>query len=451
MIQPMENARPHDDIETLPGAAIIGAGPAGLAAAEALAGAGHAVTLFDQMPSMGRKFLMAGKSGLNITHSEPVDLFLTRFAPADDTLLRAIRGFDNSAIIDWMHALGTQSFTGSSGRVFPITMKASPLLRAWLGALGARGVHHRTSWRWTGFGPGDPARHTAAPRPDGPAGTGGTLTFDTPGGTRTIRAGAIVFACGGKSWPRLGSDGLWADYFRAATLPVEPFRPSNCGFTVNWSAVMADHAGAPIKPARITAPDGISVRGECVISRHGIEGGAIYTLSRALRTAIEQSGAAMAEIDLAPDWTTDDLAQKLHAAMTQGRKRPSFGNVLRRVLNFDAARRALFFEVAPTDARDNPARAAASLKSLSLRLTAPFPMAGAISTAGGVAFSALDERLMLRARPGYFCAGEMLAFDAPTGGYLLTAALATGRLAGMGASDWLTAGKRNVIRTQAAH
>ena len=415
------------DTETLAGIAIIGAGPAGLAAAEVLLARGVRVTLFDAMPSVGRKFLMAGKSGLNITHAEEPAHFLTRYGPPDPRLLAAIRTFDNRAVAAWVESLGVPIFTGSSGRVFPRAMKASPLLRAWLAALDDGGADIRQRWRWRGWT------------------QDGACHFDTPDGERAVRAQATIFALGGASWRRLGSDGAWAGPFRDAGIALEPFSASNCGFTVDWSPAMAARAGAAVKPVRLTAPDGTTSRGEFVLTRTGIESGGVYALSAPLRAALQHGDGAQLTVDLAPDVTVEALAARLDRAP----KGQSRANTLRKAARLDAPKRALFFECASgLERTGNPDPAAkingtpalaARIKSLPLRIIGISDMDGAISTAGGVAFRALDERFMLHGRPGTFCAGEMIAWDAPTGGYLLTACLATGRAAGNGAADYLAA------------
>ncbi|QPM91595.1 TIGR03862 family flavoprotein [Pseudooceanicola algae] len=383
-------------------ALVIGGGPAGLMAAGALARGGHAVTLVEQMPTMGRKVLMAGKSGLNLTRDEDLESFLSAYEEAAPQLRPALQGFGPEAVQDWARDLGETLFTGSTGRVFPVGMKASPLLRAWLTRLAGQGVTLRTRWRWTGW---DAA---------------GAACFQTPEGVQSIAAEATVLACGGASWPRLGSDAAWAGW-----LPVVPFRPANCGFRRRWSDHMTPHFGAPIKSVALRAGNRVT-RGECVLTRDGIEGGAIYTLSRALR-----DGAPLL-IDLAPDLSVQDIARRLAA----GRPGESLSNRLRKALKLDPVKRALINELArplPTD----PLALAERVKALPLPLEGAQDMARAISTAGGVPFEALTEGLMLRARPGVFAAGEMLDWEAPTGGYLLTACLATGLWAGRHAAEYL--------------
>ncbi|MCX7684661.1 MAG: TIGR03862 family flavoprotein [Acetobacteraceae bacterium] len=400
---------PGDDRR--PRIAVIGAGPAGLAAAEAAAGGGAAVTVFDRMPSPARKFLLAGRGGLNLTHSEPLERFLSRYADADPRLLDAVRAFPPGAVARWCEGLGQPVFTGSSGRVFPVAMKASPLLRAWLARLGALGVVLRTRHRWTGFAPG--------------AARGVALAFDTPDGAVTVHADAAVLALGGASWPRLGSDAAWV-----AALPgvaVTPFVASNCGVRIAWSdAFRARFAGRPLKRIAL-ACGGRRVRGEAVITDSGLEGGAVYALSAPIRAALAARGEAALTLDLRPDLAEAALAARLDGP----RGARSLANHLRVAGGLPPVAAALLRE-APGDGRPLSAR----VKALPLRVTGLAGLDRAISSAGGVAWEALDGRFMLRAHPGVFAAGEMLGFDAPTGGYLLTACLATGRAAAAGALAW---------------
>ena len=375
--------------------AVIGAGPAGLMAAETLAAAGLVVDVYDRMPSPGRKFLLAGRGGLNLTHSEPLPAFLTRYdTPA---VAPAIAAFPPAAMMEWARGLGQDVFTGSSGRVFPVAFKATPLLRAWLRRLDARGVRLHTGARWTGW---DDA---------------GALTFD---GRAPVYADATVLALGGASWPRLGSDGGWVDALRRAGVAVDPLRPANCGFDHAWSAPFAARwAGHPLHRVRATIGPH-SAMGEAMLTAGGIEGGVIYALSSAIRAALDRDGVATLLLDLRPDLDAGTVAQRL------GGTGLSAANALRRA-GLDRAASALVREVG-----DGPL--SPRVKALPLRLTGTAPMARAISSAGGVRFDALDPALMLHARPGVFVAGEMLDWDAPTGGYLLQAAFATGRLAASG-------------------
>ncbi|MDJ0391512.1 TIGR03862 family flavoprotein [Roseomonas sp. E05] len=392
-------------------AAILGGGPAGLMAAETIAAAGHRVVVFDRMPSLGRKLLMAGRGGLNLTHSEPLPAFLRRYGAAEAELAPHIAAFPPDALREWCEALGQETFTGSSGRVFPRAMKASPLLRAWLERLRGLGVEIRTRHAWHGFG------------------AEGALRFAAPQGEVTHRPGATVLALGGASWPRLGADGSWAGSLPG--LLVAPIRPSNCGFRIAWSPVFrARFAGAPLKRIAL-AFEGRTIRGEAVISAEGIEGGAVYALSAPLRDAIAERGEAVAILDLRPDLAADEVARRL-AAPRRGQSLSSF---LRKVLALPPVSIGLLQEALHGGA---PADTLPSLvKALPLRLLAPLGLDRAISSAGGLALAELDAGLMLRGHPGLFAAGEMLDWEAPTGGYLLQACFATGRAAGRGAAAWL--------------
>lgn len=394
----MPDPVPAEEIPAL----VIGAGPAGLMAAETIAGAGHRVLVAEAKPSVGRKFLMAGKSGLNLTKDLPADAFAAGYRAGGDWLAPLIAGFGPAEVRAWADALGADCFTGSSGLVFPRAMKASPLLRAWLARLAGQGVTIATRWRWQGW-------------------QDGAAIFDTPAGPRAIRAKVTVLALGGGSWARLGSDGAWVPVLRAEGIPVAPFRPSNIGFLRDWSPHMARHLGTPVKPVGLSAGTR-SVRGEFVLTARGVEGGGIYALADLLR-----DGAPLT-LDLLPDRPVEDVTARL----ARPRGKASLANHLRRSLGLSPAKIALLRELARGDLTD-PAATAAALKALPLPLTGPRPLDEAISTAGGVMREGLDETLMLRARPGTFVAGEMLDWDAPTGGYLLTACLATGRCAGLGA------------------
>ena len=383
--------------------AVIGGGPAGLAAAEHLATAGHPVIIYDRMPSLGRKFLYAGRGGLNITHSEPYARLLTRYGPATPHLRPALDAFPPGALQAWCASLGEPTFTGSSGRVFPRSFKATPLLRAWLRRLAALGVTTRLNHRWTGWD------------------QDGALAFMTPNGPTTCAASATILAVGGASWPRLGSDGAWTAALASET-PITPLRPANMGFRRAWSDVFrARFAGHPLK--RIAASIGThSTRGEALITRDGIEGGAIYALAAPLRDAIAAIGQATLTLDLRPDLDTATLARRLG------------GSALSRS---NALRRAGLSDVAAALVRElNLPATAASIKSLTLTLDAPQGLDRAISTAGGVPLDALQGH-MLPSRPGTFLAGEMLDWEAPTGGYLLQACFSTGRAAAAQALTWL--------------
>ncbi len=398
---------------------VVGAGPAGLMAAEVLARGGAAVTVFDHMPSPARKLLIAGRGGLNLTHAEPLEVFLTRYGPSSPALEPILRRFPPAALTAWAEGLGQAVFTGSSGRVFPVAMKASPLLRAWLARLAALGVVLRPRHRWRGFA------------------AEGALAFDTPEGPRRIAPAATVLALGGASWPRLGADGAWPALLEGVA--VAPLRPANCGFLVAppWSARLRARAeGAALKRIALSFR-GATVRGEAVLTAAGVEGGAVYALSAALREAIAAEGAATALLDLRPD-----LAPAALAARLDGPGALSAANRLRRA-GLSPAGAALVQEARVHEARvGGDARSlSAIVNALPLRLVAPAPIARAISSAGGVALPELDARLMLRRRPGVFCCGEMLDWEAPTGGYLLQACFATGVAAAEGALAWLAGGR----------
>jgi uncharacterized flavoprotein (TIGR03862 family) len=399
--------------------AIIGAGPAGLMAAETLAQSGIGVAVFDAMPSVGRKFLMAGRGGLNLTHSEPLDAFLTRYREATPKLASAIESFPPERLRAWCEALGQPTFVGSSGRIFPKALKASPLLRAWLRRLDATGVSFSMRHRWNGWD------------------DSGRLSFQTPDGQRVIAADATVLALGGASWPRLGSDGSWTETLRARGASISPLKPSNCGFTVNWSDIFRERfEGEPLKGITL-AFGGRNVRGEAVITRAGIEGGAVYALSAELREAILTSGQATLQVALRPDIATGDLVKRLSAS----RGKQSFSNWLRKAAQMSPVAIGLLQEVAHASpvslASLSAERLAELINALPLQLSGIAPIARAISSAGGISFDGLDTGFMLRRLPGVFAAGEMLDWEAPTGGYLLQACFATGFAAGRGALGWL--------------
>lgn len=391
-----------------PFALVIGAGPAGLMAADRLLRAGHRVVVAESKPSPARKFLMAGKSGLNLTKHEPFDTFVSAYAEAAPWLHPALRAFGPDQVEEWARSLGQHLFIGSSERVFPRTMKASPLLRAWLADMTRRGLDLRPRWRWVGL-------------------QDGHFAFDTPLGSRSLSPAATVLALGGASWPRLGSTGDWASILAAHGVELAPFKPANMGFMVAWSAHMTPHFGAPLKSIALIAGSQ-RIRGEAVITERGLEGGGVYSVSRALREG------ALLSIDLFPDHTESELVARL----ARQSRRETSTNALRKALGLTGARLALFMECARPIPGDAAARARL-LKSLPIPLSGPQPLCEAISTAGGIARSATDPSFMLRALPGVFAAGEMLDWEAPTGGYLLTACLATGRAAGQGAAHWLAA------------
>lgn len=394
--------------------AIIGGGPAGLMAAEVVAAGGVRVDLYDAMPSVGRKFLLAGKGGLNLTHAEPLDAFLSRYGTRRGRIAPLLKAFGPDALREWARGLGIETFIGSSGRVFPAGMKAAPLLRAWLHRLRASGAHFHVRHRWLGW------NHD------------GSLRFSTPRGEVSGRADAVVLALGGASWPRLGSDGAWVPLLTGRGVAVAPLRPANCGFDTGWSEPFRNRfAGTPVKS--VTASfDGRSQPGELIVTETGVEGGLIYSLAAPLRDEIEARGSAVLQLDLAPDRSLDRLVGEL----SHPRGRRSMSGHIQSRTGLKGAKVGLLREVAAAEF-DDPARLAAAIKSLPLTLIAARPIAEAISSAGGVAFEALDQRLMIRALPGIFCAGEMLDWEAPTGGYLLTACFATGRAAGAGAVAWL--------------
>jgi uncharacterized flavoprotein (TIGR03862 family) len=394
--------------------AIVGGGPAGLMAAEALSLSGHTVTVYDGMPTFGRKFLLAGKSGLNITHSEDYQHFATRFGTASDHLRKALDAFTPEEVRTWASGLGTETFTGTSGRVFPTVMKASPLLRAWLRRLEAQGVRLMTRHRWTGFAD------------DG-------LVFGTPDGPITVQGDATLLALGGASWPRLGADGSWIPLLRNRGVEIADLQPANCGFDVEWSGVFKDRfAGAPLKSITTTSDAG-TFPGEFVISRHGIEGSLVYAHSSALRDSLMQQAHATLLVDLAPGRSVERLAKDL----ARQDAKISLSNRLRKGAGLEGVKAALVRELGSQAILNDAAQLAGLIKTLPIPVVRPRPIAEAISSAGGIRLNALDERYMLKALPGLFAAGEMLDWEAPTGGYLLTACFATGRAAAAGINEWL--------------
>lgn len=403
--------------------AVIGGGPAGLMAAEVLAQGGVAVDLYDAMPSVGRKFLLAGVGGMNITHAEPFEDFLQRYGARESDVRPWLEAFHAGALREWVHGLGIGTFVGSSGRVFPTDMKAAPLLRAWLHRLREAGVVFHKRHRFTGW------------RDDG------ALRFCTPEGDIQLSADAVVLALGGGSWSRLGSDGAWMPWLQARGVATQALQASNCGFDIAWSDVMRQRfAGAPLKSVVASCLDGKGGRlqreGECVVSATGLEGSLVYALSATLREQVRQQGQAMLWLDLSPHRSESALQQAL--ARPHGKE--SQANHWRKAAGIEGVKAALLREVLTRAELADPATLAAAIKHLPLRLVGTRPLDEAISTAGGVDFSALDPQLMLKALPGIFCAGEMLDWEAPTGGYLLTACFASGRVAGQGALHWLQSG-----------
>jgi uncharacterized flavoprotein (TIGR03862 family) len=396
--------------EALP-CVVVGAGPAGLMAAEAMARAGRRVIVYDASASPARKFLLAGRGGLNLTHSEPLETFMTRYSAAAGRLRPAIEAFTPQALRDWAASLGEETFVGTSGRVFPKSFKATPLLRAWLRRLGDLDVALRLRCRFTGF--------------DGE----GALRFAGPAGNKSVKPSVAVFALGGASWPRLGADGGWVGAFRAAGIEVAPLRPANCGFVALWSPRIREaFAGAPLKGIALMHGDG-RVRGEAVVTAEGIEGGAVYALSAALREAIAAEGFATLAIDFKPDVGEAALAARLIRKPGQ-----SISTYLRKAAGLSPVAVALLREAGPLP--EGVEALSRRIKRCELRLVAPAPIARAISTAGGVKWSGIDADFMLTKRPGVFVAGEMIDWEAPTGGYLLQACFATGAAAGRAAARW---------------
>jgi uncharacterized flavoprotein (TIGR03862 family) len=406
-----------------PSAAVIGGGPAGLMAAETLARSGVAVTVYEHMPSIGRKLLLAGRAGLNITHSEPIDTLVSRYGTAADRLEPAIRAFTPRDVRAWCASLGETTFVGSTGRVFPASFRATPLLRAWLVRLAELGVTMRPRHRWLGWA------ETSDGRADPSA-----STFSRPDATNIeVTSDATVFALGGASWPRVGSDGGWVDVFRRAGVAVNDLRPSNVGVRIRWSQHFADRfAGVPLKNVAVSV-GGTAIRGDAMITSHGLEGGPIYSHSGAIRQAVDRDGRCIVDLDLQPDLTADQLIDRF----AKGRAKDSTATFLHRTIGLKPAPASLLRESTGNRIPTDHADLAALVKSASLVVEATMPIARAISSAGGISFSEVEESFMVRRLPGTFVAGEMLDWEAPTGGYLLQACLSTGVVAGRGALAWL--------------
>jgi uncharacterized flavoprotein (TIGR03862 family) len=401
---------------------VIGGGPAGLMAAEILAANGQQVEVYDAMPSVGRKFLLAGKGGLNLTHSEPSERFLTRYGKQRPLMEPMLQEFDADALRQWAADLGIATFVGTSGRVFPTDMKAAPLLRAWLHRLREAGVHFHMRHRWLGWT------------------EDGKLRFQTPEGERTLEARAVVLALGGGSWARLGSDGSWVQRLRDKGIAIADLRPANCGFDIAWSEFFRERrAGQPLKSIALSFTDHEGIthhrQGECVVSANGIEGSLIYALSSSLRDTLDANGSVDITLDLAPGMSAERVAEEV--AHPRGSR--SMSSHLQSRVHIAGVKTGLLHEVLSKEQFADTALLAHTIKALPLRLLATRPIDEAISSAGGVRFDAMDNNLMLRELPGVFCTGEMLDWEAPTGGYLLTACFATGRAAAMGVLQWLQA------------
>jgi len=400
-----------------PLAVVIGGGPAGLMAAEALAQRGLAVQVFDAMPSVGRKFLLAGVGGMNITHSEAYPQFVARYAERQGEIDRLLQGFDADALRQWIHGLGIETFVGTSGRVFPTDMKAAPLLRAWLKRLRDSGVVIHTRHRWLGWN------------------AEGALRIAYPQGELQVKADVVVLALGGGSWARLGSDGAWQPLLAERAVDISPLQASNCGFEVaGWSALLKEKfAGAPLKNIALSVPGNAPRKGEFILTAQGVEGSLVYAWSAPLREAINREGQATLLLDLLPDKPVDKIAQ----ALTKPRGSRSMAKHLHSQLGIDGVKAGLLRELTDQATFADSAALARAIKALPITLVRTRPLDEAMSSAGGVRFEGLDAGLMVKGLPGVFCAGEMLDWEAPTGGYLLTACFASGLRAGQAAADWL--------------
>jgi len=395
--------------------AIIGAGPAGLMAAEVLSQSGVQVAVYDSMPSVGRKFLMAGKSGLNLTHSEPFEQFVGRYGSRRKWIEPMLKEFGADELRAWAQGLGIETFVGTSGRVFPVSMKASPLLRAWLKRLQENGVTIYTRHKWIGWNEDQ------------------SLRFETEQGEISIRAHAVILALGGGSWRRLGSDGAWVDWLKQAGVRVEALKSANCGFDVAWSEFFKEkYQGQPLKSI-VLSFEAFRQQGEFVVTKHGVEGSLIYACSALLRDAITARGTTNIQLDLVPHLTREDVVSKL----SKPRGSKTMASHLEKTVGIKGVKAGLLREFVSKDDFGNIEKLADAIKNLSIPLVAPRPIDEAISSAGGVLFEELDGHLMLKKIPGIFCAGEMLDWEAPTGGYLLTACFASGRVAGYGTLKWL--------------
>jgi uncharacterized flavoprotein (TIGR03862 family) len=399
--------------------AVIGGGPAGLMAAEVLSEHDLRVDLYEAKPSVGRKFLIAGTGGLNLTHSEPLEIFLTRYGARRKYIQPLLEAFGPDQVRSWCQGLGIETMVGVSKRVFPTDMKAAPLLRRWIERLREHGVNFLTRHRWQGWN------------------QQGALLFDTPDGPRSVQADAVVMSLGGASWPKLGSDGKWVSLFEQQGIDVAPLQPSNCGFDVSWSDHFRErYAGQPLKSVLLTFTDsaGHTFRrhGSCVVTKTGLEGSLIYAASALIRDEIAAHGSATIAFDLSPDRTLEQLIERL--SMPRGSR--TLASHLRSKVNIKGVEAGLLREFA-AESLTEPARLAGAIKALTIPIHSARPVAEAISTAGGVRFEALNEWMMLKSHPGLFCAGEMLDWEAPTGGYLLTACFASGRIAGQGAQAWI--------------
>ncbi len=400
--------------------AVIGGGPAGLMAAEAAISRGACVDLYDAMPSVGRKLLLAGKGGLNLTHSESAEKFLDRYGERHQSIQPLLTEFGPVELRDWARTLGVETFVGSSGRVFPVDLKSAPLLRAWLRRLRQGGVTIHVRHRWCGWG------------------ENGVLRFATPQGDRLVSADAVILALGGGSWPQLGSNGIWVRMLAERGVPIKPLKPANCGFDVNWSQHLRTRfSGHPVKSVVVSGSTmaGAEFRqqGELVVTETGIEGGVIYAVSAWLRDEILAKGVADIQLDLSPDREQS----RIICDLSRPRGSRSMASHLKRCVGIEGVKASLLREYVPKQDFSDPAKLGAAIKALPIQLMAARPLEEAISTAGGVVFEALDSQLMIRSLPGIFCAGEMLDWEAPTGGYLLTACLASGRVTGIAAVDWL--------------